>query len=164
MIIYGADEAVCEWVSLNLGSKNMFGKARGLAVVKDNKVIAGVVYNNYTTDINNNPLNIEMSIFSIDKSWATRQNLKELFAYPFIQLGLKRVTATSSVNAEGVNIFLQKLGFTREGLHRNAYVDGSDAYSWGLLKQECRWINEIIAKNASSTRPSSDRSCSNGIK
>lgn len=141
MIIFGQDALVAEWVSLQLfGQHNSFHPCVALGVAKDNKIIAGVVYNNYQTDKNGNPLLIEMTIASVDKRWATRHNLKVLFSYPFAQLKLERVQALCSANNEGVQMFLEKLGFTKEGLHRKAYADGGDCISYGMLKNECRWL------------------------
>lgn len=141
MILFGEDELVAEWVSLRLfGIHNQFNPCRALGVMRNNKIIAGVVYNNYQTDNKGNPLLIEMTIASIDKRWATRYNLGVLFGYPFAQLGLERVQALCSANNEGVQMFLEKVGFTREGLHRKAYTDGGDCVSYGMLRHECKWV------------------------
>lgn len=80
-----------------------------------------------------------MSIATIDKSWATRQNIRAFFEYPFIKLDLKRVQTLCSAEGDTVR-FNQKLGFTQEGHHRCAWHDGSDAVSFGMLKSECKWI------------------------
>lgn len=141
MIIYGADEFICDWVSEGLaGKKGLFQNAKGLGVVEKEKLCAGVVYNNYQTDKDDNPLYVEMTIFSIDKIWCNRHNLGRLFLYPFSQLQLRSVRATCSAHDEGVKMFLTRLGFKEEGYHRQAYLDGSDAVSFGMLKEECKWI------------------------
>ena len=140
--IYGADRDVSDWVSLSLyGVAGYFGEnAKAIGILCDGKIICGIVYNNFITDIHGQPLNIEMSIASVDKRWANRHTLREAFAYPFIQLGLERVQATTSTLNEGANKMLKRLGFQKEGTHRGAYGDRSDAFSWSLLKSECRYI------------------------
>lgn len=140
-VIFGADEDVCQWASLVLyGIPDFFKNAKSLGILHDDKIIAALVYNNYTEDIYGRPLNIEMSIASVDKRWASRHTLREAFAYPFIQLNLERVQATTSTRNEGANLMLSRLGFQKEGTHRKAYADGSDAFSWSMLKSDCRWI------------------------
>lgn len=141
MLLYGADKDVADWVSKQLlGEIGYFGECRAIGVVVDNRLIAGVVYNNYRESPKGTPLHLEMSIASIDKRWATRQNIRALFKYPFIDLDVKRVNTHCSTQAEGVIKFNYRLGFTLEGLHPKLFEDG-DAYSWGMLKEKCKWIS-----------------------
>lgn len=137
MLLYGANKEVREWVSQELfGNSNSYNDGdKAIGVVHDNKLIAGVVYNNYIPEIS-----IEMSIASVDKRWGKRYNIKAFFKYPFIDLRVKRVTTLCSAT-EGVTMnFNKRLGFVQEGLHRQACYDGSDAVSFGMLKDECRWL------------------------
>lgn len=142
MIVYGADEAIADWVSVNLtGKKGAFTPSRALGVLHEGNLVAGVVYNNYQETNDGKPLLVEMTIYSIDKRWCSRHNLRNIFAYPFSQLRLRRVQAICSAQNEGVIMFLKRIGFTHEGTHPSAYMDGSDALSFGMLKQNCRWID-----------------------
>jgi len=137
MLVYGHDRELCAWASLGLfGVADAFDeKAVAIGVIRNDRLVAAVIYNNYVSNIS-----IEMSIYSVDKKWATRYNLKQLFSYPFTQLGLRRVTALCSATNEGVIMFLKKLGFQLEGNHRMAHHDGGDALSFGMLSTECKWI------------------------
>lgn len=136
MLVYGQDEHVAKWVGTQLAKDPAaFIPCKAIGIQRGGKLIAGVVYNNYLPNIL-----IEMTIASIDKSWATRHNLKALFAYPFTQLNLGRVQALCSAKNEGVQMFLKRLGFDYEGAHPMAYHDGGDAMSFGMLKQNCKWI------------------------
>jgi len=141
VIIYGADDFISDWVSEGLiNKKGMFTNVKALGVVEKGKLCAGVVYNNYQLDKDDNPLYIEMTIFSVDKIWCNRHNLHRLFSFPFSQLRLRSVRATCSAHNEGVKMFLTRLGFQQEGLHRKAYFDGGDAISFSMLREECVWI------------------------
>lgn len=137
MLLYGADREVREWCSLGLyGDLDSFSENDiAIGVVKNGELIAGVVYNNYVKSVS-----IEMSIYSVDKVWATRHNLRALFNYPFTQLGLRRVTALCSANERDVMKFLERLGFKQEGIHREAHFNGGDSVSYGLLRNECRYL------------------------
>jgi RimJ/RimL family protein N-acetyltransferase len=135
-LIRGDDKAVAEWVSQQLFDDPYCynDQVRAIGVMKDGKMIAGVTYTNYQPEVS-----IEMSIATIDKSWATRQNIRAFFEYPFIKLGLKRVSTQCS-DKRDIIVFNEKLGFTKEGYHRFGYHDGSNCVSFGMLKNECRWI------------------------
>lgn len=141
-LIYGNDAELCDWASIIIfGKSGQFQNARAIGVMDKGQVIAAVIYNNQITDIDDNPHMIEMSVASIDKRWATRHNLKAFFKYPFIQLGLKRVQTHCSSKDEGIIMFNHRLGFKLEGLHREMWPAGGDAFSFGMLKSECRWID-----------------------
>jgi len=136
MLVYDRSDEVAEWVGQHLmRDAEAFKPCVAIGVEKNNRLIAGVIYNKYEPD-----LLIEMSIFSIDSSWATKYTLKALFLYPFAQLKLKRVQALCSANNEGVQMFLKRLGFTHEGTHPCAYHGGETALSFGMLKHQCNWI------------------------
>ena len=111
-----------------------------IGVIKNNKLICVVLYSGYIESPFGEPIMIEMSVCSIDKSWCTRHNLKEFFTYPFIYLKVKRVQATISKQNKSVRKFAQKLGFKYEGMGRKAYPLGGDAAVYSLLRKECRWI------------------------
>lgn len=142
MLLFGADGLVSKWVSSQIyGGVNVFDdKARAIGVLSGEDLIAGVVYSEYREDIHGQPLSMEMSVATIDKRWATRHNLRTFFAYPFIQLKLKRVQAVTSVHNEGAIKMLKRLGFSQEGTHKCAYQDGSDAVSFGMLSSDCGWM------------------------
>lgn len=136
-LIYGADADVACWVAdLIFDDPFAFGdKYTAIGVTDKGRLIAGVVYNNYHPEHM-----IEMSVASIDKKWANRHNLRAFFKYPFIDLGVKRVQTLCSAAEGDVVSFNQRLGFKKEGFHREAWPMGGDAVSFGMLKNECKWI------------------------
>lgn len=136
MIVYGADDTVARWVSKGVsGEENIFDNYKAIGIVIHSRLIAGIVYHNYHPK-----LFIELSIYSVDKRWCNRHNLKAIFSYPFAQLKLERVQATCSAQDKGVQMFLERIGFNREGYHPKAHWDGGDAVSYGMLKPDCRWL------------------------
>lgn len=137
MIVFDHHRDVCAWASNIIFDEYdaWDEKARAISVVNDGEIIAAVIYHNYQPRVS-----IDMSIASIDKRWATRHNLKAFFKYPFIELGLKRVSTLCSANDRDLIMFNKRLGFTPEGYHRSAHFDGSDSVSFGMLRKECRWL------------------------
>lgn len=137
MILYGADQDVCEWVSGQLfGESDRYGdNCRAIGVVENNNLIAGVVYSGYCPNHS-----IEMSIASVDKRWCNRHNLRAFFNYPFIELNLERVWTQCSAQNEGVIMFNKRLGFSQEGFHPKGWPMGGDSLSFGMLREDCKWL------------------------
>ncbi len=133
MLVFGHDREIAHWVGEQLESE-FDPTAKAIGVAREGKLICGVVYHNYRP-----PKNIEMSIASINPRWATKQNLQTFFNYPFLQLGCSRVTVITDAGNVKVQKFLERLGFQREGLLRDANPD-DDAVIYGILKSECKWI------------------------
>lgn len=113
---------------------------KAIGQLLDGKLISVTTYNNFQTRADGSFFCLEMGIYTIDKRWATRQYLKASFAYPFIELSLERVQLITSIHNEEANEMVSRLGFIKEGEHRKAYPNGDSAFSWGMLKDECRWL------------------------
>ena len=141
MLIYGENQPISEWVSLGLfGRHDQLDGSKAIGISKGENLIAGVVYNNFMTDQEDKVYCCELSIYSVDKTWCTRHNLKALFAFPFIQLGLKRVQTICSTREGKTIMFNKRLGFKEEGIHREFWPMGGDAISFGMLKSDCKWV------------------------
>lgn len=71
--------------------------------------------------------------------WLNRAYLAHFFAYPFIQLGLRRITGLVPSNNHRALAFDLHLGFQVEGRLREAFPD-ADLMVLGMLKRECRYL------------------------
>ena len=142
-LLYGQDAVVAQKVSEIIGIKFEMFAAIGVVNERD-ELIGGVVYNNFYRDIHGQPLSIELSLGMLDKRWCTRNNVRALLAYPFIQLSVKRVQVTCRED----DVFLRKLherfGFTFEGIAREAHPLGGNSSVSSMLKQECFWIKNAL--------------------
>ena len=73
------------------------------------------------------------------RDWASRAMLAALFAYPFIQCGLVRITLPIARRNIKSQILALKLGFSFEG--RLALgSNGDDEILMGMLKRDCPWL------------------------
>jgi len=141
VLLYGADNDVADWVSVKLfGVPAQFDLSVAIGITDQDKLIAGVVYNNMHVTPEGRPYTIDMSIASVDKRWCNRHNLKALFGYPFIELALKRVQTHCSANEGKIMKFNERLGFKQEGIHRQGWPMGGDSVSFGMIKSECEWL------------------------
>ena len=88
-IVTGYDKEVAAFVCSQVAeiekdlSKGWFTT---MGIVLNDKLIAGVIFNEYRqTDIRE-------TFASITPKWATKTTLRQMFTYPFITLGCRRMT------------------------------------------------------------------------
>lgn len=132
MILYGYAREIALWVGKRTGVDD-FGPCSAIGIVRDEKLIAGVVYSNFRNG------NIEATIAADHPRWATRDNLRALFRFPFWQLGCRRITCIIEAGNERSLKLCQGLGFQIEGRCREVFGE-RDGIILGLLKKDCRWL------------------------
>jgi hypothetical protein len=142
-ILFGADEFISNHVASRIPHMQApFGPCTALGIVRGGNLVGGVVYHGYVGH------DIQVSI-ALDSSaflpW------RALFAYPFEQLGCARLTAFTGRKNKKARKLLENLGFRLEGVHERALDGTSDAMSYGMLKENCRWIRDNGKKYASRT-------------
>ena len=140
-LLYGQDRLVTAWVSQKLGIPD-FGACSAIGVMRDNKIIAGAVYNDFRKDHRGQPMSIECTIVSVDKSWLNRHILNALFGYPFSQLKVRRVQLKTAKRNKKLRKMFEALGFKFEGVLRQDWWLGGDAVVYSMLHHECRWIKD----------------------
>lgn len=110
-------------------------------------IVGGCVFTNYTQrDIHGH--------LAGHGNWLTRAFLGECFRYIFVQLKCRRCTglvARSNVRAQK---FDEGLGFHYEGVLRAYLPNDEDCFIYGMLREECRWLNAGVKKYAE--RPRTD--------
>lgn len=100
----------------------------------EGRTLAAIVYTDYSR------YNICMHIAAEGKRWMSKSFLFAAFDYPFRQIEVDRVTAfVASTNAASRR-FVEHIGFSNEGRMRKAH-HGDDLIVYGMLRDECRWIN-----------------------
>ena len=108
---------------------------KGLGLEKDGELVAGVLYEGY------NGHNVWMHVAAEDDGhWLNRAFLRACFEYPFVQLGLKRVSGLVAASNVQARRFDEHLGFQVEGVLKGAAHDGSDAIAYVMWRDQCRFI------------------------
>ena len=134
-VVYNRPEVVA-FVSEKIYGKDRFpDDSPSIGVIEDGEIVGGVVYSMYTGN------GIMMNVASSNRRWLTRTFLRAAFAYPFKQLGCTRVSGLVRVDNADAQRFDEHLGFVREGLIRRGDDDGTDLILYGMLREECRWLN-----------------------
>lgn len=145
MLVYGRDKEIAAWVSWQLQKigegSYAFSPFTAIGVARGSRIVAGIIYSNFRH------ANLEMTMASTDPRWASRENIRALLAYPFVQLDCRRVTCLVKATNQPVRAFLRRLGFVEEGICREVFDDLSDAVILGMLRKDCRWIAEEYPDN-----------------
>ncbi|MCH7888582.1 MAG: GNAT family N-acetyltransferase [Proteobacteria bacterium] len=140
-IALGADEWVAAWVRRQIPGLGPFGPCTTMAIVDGREIIAGVVYNNYHDDCYGRPHAISISLAATHPRWCSRRTLRTIFAYPFSQLGVRRLQATVAKKNRRVRKLLEGVGFVLEGKGREAWPDCGDAMFYSMLRHDAdRWL------------------------
>lgn len=109
------------------------GQAKSLAAVERYQTLGVVVFDGFT------PFDVNMHIVIEDRRCVTRRILKQVFDYPFNQLGLRRVTGLVPESNVDALSFDLRLGFRPEGRKKWGAGD-EDELILGMTKESCRWI------------------------
>jgi len=147
-LVANKNEWICEWVAKRLSKgyrAQSFGPCSTLGVMRDGKLEAGIIFNNYRAMSRD----IHLTIASDSARWMNRKVLKAVFNYVFLQQGCVRLTVTIGRKnkrarrlAAGDGKKSKGLGFKQEGVVRKAMDGIEDAIVFGMLKKECRWLGD----------------------
>lgn len=133
-LVYGQEARLLPWAAQRIGVERFRRDAYTIGLERRGELVAVVVFDDFTK------AGCAMSVASDGSShWLNRGYLAALFAYPFIQLGMRRVTsAVASKNTASYGFCLH-LGFVVEGVCRDALPD-DDLVIMGMLRAECRYL------------------------
>jgi hypothetical protein len=132
----GRDEDVANFV-LSMNPMMELGEYPYTAIGQVNEqgiIIGGCVITNYTKRDCHGHL-------AGQGNWLTRRFLGECFRHIFIKLGCVRCTGIVAESNLRAQRFDEGLGFIHEGTLRRFLPNGEDAMIYGMLREECRWLN-----------------------
>lgn len=133
MIVTDA-ERIGPWVLSRMGGLWTPGRATAIGIEgPDGELRAGVLYEDY------NGASLVAHIAGEGRRWATREFLGRIFAYPFGQLGVRRITVVvPSSNTPSIRL-AGRLGFTLEARLLQAHPDG-DLLVFCMFRSACRYL------------------------
>lgn len=138
-IVWDQPERIMRFVADRTGEESYGQDYTALGLERDGELVAGVLFTNYTRAA------ILMHVASDgSRHWMTPAFLSASFRYPFVQLGCRRVTGLVRLDNERAQHFDEHLGFRREGVLREGATDGCDLVLYGMLKSECRFLQERL--------------------
>lgn len=81
----------------------------------------------------------ELSIASV--GGLSKDFIRAVFRYVFLELGCRRVTGRVDAALDWA-AHLPRLGFVEEGRLRGGAPSGGDTIIFGMLRRECRWLEQ----------------------
>lgn len=135
-LVVGMSDLVAKWVQRQFPDAPNFAPCTAIGVTdEDNRLIAGIVYNNYRDHM------ITVSMASTGRQWCNRRIIRALLAHPFEELKVRRLEANVAKRNKHTRKLLERAGFKFEGKRRQAMPDGSDAIQYSMLRHEAeRWL------------------------
>lgn len=106
-----------------------------VAVRRDGKPMGAVMYINYRQT------SIEMACAG-EPGWLTRGNLRDLFAYPFLQLKVWTALTLVARSNRIARAFNTKLGFVELCTIPSGRKE-SDTILYGMTRNQCSWIGDV---------------------
>lgn len=138
-VVGGRDQEVADFV-LSLNPMMELGEYPYTAIGQVNgqgHIIGGIVLTAYIkTDV-------QVHVAGIG-NWLTRRFLGESFRHIFHKLGCVRCTGLVAETNVRAQRFDEGLGFVHEGTMRRYLPNGDDARIYGMLREECRWLNSGV--------------------
>ena len=134
-LVYGNDEVHRAWAAERIAGGARFGdEAVTIGVERGGTLCAVAIYNLFTDSSCHAHIASDGS-----KAWASPGVLAAIFAYPFRQCGVRRITLPIAASNRASLILAIKLGFQFEG-RLIAGCGDEDEILLGMLAEDCHWI------------------------
>jgi hypothetical protein len=147
-----AKEMLLGWLSVETGvaPEEIVGDMpyEACAVVRHGMHAGVVLYTNYRGH------SMEMA-WAGRRDWATRRVLRQMFEYPFVQLGVLRVSGCVARENSASRLFAKRIGCREAGILEHEYGPGRDGVLYTMTRERCKWIgvkNEEITESTRSIR------------
>jgi RimJ/RimL family protein N-acetyltransferase len=146
-ILYKPEEwpRIAEFVASRAGGSPKMDNFTAIGLADDDKLIAGVVY----TDFNGSQITAGIAI---DGKCINREFLWFVHFYPFVQLGVKRITACVEQGNSASQQFVTRLGFKLESVMERAGRTG-DLLVYRMFREDCRYLERPHARTTKKPSP-----------
>lgn len=134
-LIYDQRERLLAWAEDKIGLGKFRDDAHAIGLEREGELVAVSVYDNFSLADCYVHLASDGS-----KRWMNRAFLVAGFAYPFLQLNLRRITGIVPASNHAALALNEHLGYAREGYCRHA-LPNDDVVILGMLREDCKWIN-----------------------
>jgi RimJ/RimL family protein N-acetyltransferase len=121
------------WVVRRLGYALGGGPYCAIGLERGFDLIGGVVYTNYCGG------SIAANIAGTGTGWITRPFIRAAFAYPFMQLRVRRLSVFVAKRNVISRKFVERLGFELESTMERATED-DDMLIYRMFNEDCLWL------------------------
>lgn len=129
---------VVDWIAKQTNPNGYFGNGTGIGWERAGALVGGIAYMNW------NGVNIDVHVASNgSRRWISPRLLEVAFDYPFIQLGVRRITAEIGEGNADSRSFAEHLGFILEGKKKDAHPTGALCI-YKMTPATCRFIKPRV--------------------
>lgn len=142
--VFGRDDLLLEWAARQVphmhGGREMFGAAKAIGICTGpdltDRLLAVVAYHCY------DPIyrTCQVSAVASSPRWATRRNLREVLAFPFLQYGCNVVWTATPHTLSRVIGFNKAIGFRQEATLAERFGPGLHAVICRMTLKDYRRI------------------------
>lgn len=135
-LIIEQDERLGPWICAQLETDWLPGRGSCIGMEEDGDIVAGVLFDSF------NGASICMHVAALPgKRWMNRELLWTCFAYPFLQLRVRKILGFVAEGNRVARAFDEHLGFVREATLTNAHPSGA-LIVYSMTRSQCRWLEE----------------------
>jgi len=128
-----SNESVGHWVAEKLGSGYFAARSNAIGLMKDNKLIAGVIYENW----NRRSIMCHIAV----EGRLTRLYVGAIFNYAFNVCNVEKIIVpVESHNLKSIKL-IKNMGFTEEGRIKDSQPNG-DIILYTMVKGDCRFLGD----------------------
>lgn len=141
-IVYDKSGSTADFVADGLClEREEMRQGYAFSIIADGKIAGGVIFTELRPKIS-----CWISIYTINKRWCSARCLRQIFGMGFDVLGCSRINALISAGNSASLSLARRCGFVVEGKMRRYGADGQDVYVLGMLREECKFINNLRRK------------------
>lgn len=133
-LILGRDEELARWAEIVYPPCAPIANGTaciGFASGDGSKVLGVAFFNNYQ----HNHGDIELSVVAATPQWATPGNIRAILHYAFVQLGVQRMTASTSKSNKRARKLIEFFGAKLEGVHPKGHMRRETRLTYGLQRE-----------------------------
>ena len=140
-LVAGHTDKVATWVADKIPHVTDFGPCEALGILRDEYIIAGVVYHDYQPNFGT----IQLSMAAVSPMWARREIIAQLLQYPFEQLGCYKVWTATPLDGKMALRVNEKIGFKREAVLAHGFGKGRHCVLMRFLEPDYNRLYREIA-------------------
>jgi len=133
MIVYEPRIALIAWAEARIPGSSFTDRAHAIGLDRAGKLIAVAVFDLFTD------YDCELSFAAAERRWFDPEFANATFSYPFLQLGLERLSTQNPLWNRPARILARAMGFRIEGLKRR--LDPNEhRVLLGMMRSERRYL------------------------
>lgn len=118
----------------------MVAGMKGLGLERDGELVAGALYEGFSGH------NVWVHLGAKPGgNWMTREYLRYCFYYPFVEMGVSRLSGYVNASNHAARRLNEHFGYTVEATLKGAASDGGDVLIYVMWRNQCRFLPRHLA-------------------